>query len=293
VTTSVRPHDFHHRETIDRHYLVTLNGAFDDFARYATVELSTLLGKPAHLALRQVAERPWQDIVTLMGDQPYLATFTLHPLESHAFLSTSRLAALRWVEFRLGGGTGPQFKGHTDPTDTDFAVLSGLVTPLLDLLVESLSAPKDVSASLVAQEATSQFVQMAGPGEMFLMASFELVVAGDAPVDLFVALPIPLVRQFSDVLRSGTRPAEGEALLVDETVVLQAPIQLWLEIPAVELSPQEISNLAVGDVIPFLHPLHQPLDVRAEGVLVARATQGHIGSKIVCSLTEEVVEDDR
>ena len=58
------------------------------------------------------------------------------------------------------------------------------------------------------------------------------------------------------------------------------------------LPSTEVSELKPGDVIRFFHPLRQPLDLRAEGVLVARAAQGAVGSKVVCSILEEVCDDD-
>jgi flagellar motor switch protein FliM len=297
MTTSVRPYDFRHRETLDRQSLVTLNGAFDDFARHATMECSTLLGQPVHLQRRDVAERSWQDIVESLDDRPYVATFTLDPLDGEAILAASRDTVTRWIELRLGGGTGPLYTGHANLTDADFAVVSGVTGPLLGLLGDSLAAIERVpaerlSAALGAQQAGNHYEQMAGPTEMFLTASFDLVVANDPPVELLTAFPVALVRRVTG-LHQGDRPAEGERRALDDNRVLQTPIECWLEIPAVELTPAEISELEVGNVIPFLHPLNLPLDLRAEGVLVARAKHGHVGSKIVCSITEEVVEDER
>jgi flagellar motor switch protein FliM len=294
LTTSVRPYDFRPRETFDRHDVSSLNSAFDDFTRHATVEVSTLLGRAVDVSVRPVVAKPWHEVVAILGDTPYLATFALEPFEGEAILATSRVAALRWVELRLGGGKWPSFSGHTTPTSTDFAVLAGIVTPLLDLLALSLSNLKPVSSSLTAQGATSQFVQLAGPTETFILATLQLAAAKEEPVDVVLAFPVALVRQFTNIAQSGPRAlGSGEAQGVDETVVLQTPIVLSVELPSVELTLQEISDLAVGDVIPFLHPLSQPLDVRAEGVLVARAKQGHVSSKIVCSITEEITEDDR
>ena len=129
MTTSVRPHDFRHRETVERQYLVTLSHALNEFARHATVECSTLLGKPVRLGLAHIHEKSWQEIVALLDDRPYLASFTLDPLEGEAVLATTRDAVSRWVELRLGGGTGPLFAGHPNLTETDFAVLSGVTLP--------------------------------------------------------------------------------------------------------------------------------------------------------------------
>ena len=104
----------------------------------------------------------------------------------------------------------------------------------------------------------------------------------------------PLVRQIFDVARTLTAwtPPRNQSLLIDESVLMQAPLDLWLEIPPIQLPSREIAEIKVGDVIRFYHPLRQPLDVRAEGVLVARAKRGAVGSKIVCSILEEVSAHD-
>jgi flagellar motor switch protein FliM len=292
VNLAVRPHDFRRTETLDRQHIETLNAAFDAFTRHASVELSTLMRKPTQLSLSRIAESPWRDVTAQLGEQPYLATFSLDPLPGSAILSTPLATAIRLIDFRLGGGSGPHFDRHAALTETDLAVLSGIIRPLLEKLSDSLSRLREVTATLAAQDSSIQFVQMAGPTEMFLVVELQLSVSSDPAVTMIVALPFPLVRQLTEVIHSGVRADEEEDQRVDPAVVLFTPIQLWVEIPPIEVTPQEISDLAVGDVIQFLHPLKQPLDVRAEGVLVARASRGHVGSKIVCSITEEIADDD-
>ena len=87
-------------------------------------------------------------------------------------------------------------------------------------------------------------------------------------------------------------PATTRPRLSTRRSSTQASLEVWLELPSVRLASTEVSELKVGDVIRFFHPLRQPLDLRAEGVLVARAMQGAVGSKVVCSILEEVSDDD-
>jgi len=293
MSSTVRLHEFRSRETLDRHDLVTLTAAYDTFARHGSVELSTLLRKPSQLAVRRVVELPWRDVISALGDEPYLATFTLDPIPGQASVSVPLATALRLVDVRLGGGTAPAYAGHTVASETDLAVLGGIVTPVLERLGESLSRLKEVQASLVAQDSSLQFVQLADPEEMFLMVEFDLTVAADPPMTMIASFPFPMARQLTEAMHSAAAPAEANEELLDESVVLRAPIDVWLEIPPVELTPEQVAQLDVGDVIRLFHPIKQPLDLRAGGVLVARAGHGHAGSKIVCSIVEEVAEDER
>ncbi len=288
----VRAHDFHRTETLDRQYVPALNAAFDAFARHGSVELSTSLRRATQLSVSPLREMRWREVTDLLGERPYLATFNLEPLNGTAMLALSIGTVVRMLEYRLGGGTQPPFGGHADLTDTDFGVLGSVVTPLLSELAEGLSRVKEVSAVPVSQESSVQFVQLAGPNEMFLVSTFQLLIGDDAPAEMILALAFPIVRQLTEAVRTGVRARDDAAGLVDEGVVTQANLDVWLEFPPVRLASTEVSELNVGDVIRLFHPLRQPLDLRAGGVLVARAHQGAVGSKVVCSILEEVSDDD-
>ncbi|MGD0873958.1 MAG: flagellar motor switch protein FliM [Acidimicrobiales bacterium] len=290
--TAVKTHDFHRTETLDRQYVPAFSAAVDTFARHGTVELSTSLRRSTQLGVSSLREMSWREVTTILGERPYLATFNLEPLSGTAIMLLSLETAVRMLDFRLGGGTQSAFAGHSDLTDTDFAVLGGVINPLLAELAKGLSRIKEVFAVPVSQESSIQFVQFAGPEEMFLVSSLHLCVGDDEPAEMILALPFALVRQITEAIRSSTRTRDDAALLVDESVVTQASLDVWLEFPSVRLSSTEVSELSVGDVIRFFHPLSQPLDLRAEGILVARALQGSVGSKVVSSVLEEVSDDD-
>jgi flagellar motor switch protein FliM len=290
--TAVRTHDFHQADTLDRQNIRTLNAAFDTFARHGSVGLSTSLRRSTQLSVAELHERPWREVTEALGERPYLATFNLDPLHGVAILSFSLETANRMLDFRLGGGARPSFVGHANMTDTDFAILESTITPFLAELSASLSRMSAVSATLVSQESTVQFMQFAAASEMFLVATFDLVIGDDPSMQMAIALPFALVRQVFETSRSPIEGAENPALMIDESVLMQTPLDLWLEIPSIQLPSSEVAEIKVGDVIRFCHPLGQALDVRAEGVLVARAKRGAVGSRIVCSILEEVTTHD-
>jgi flagellar motor switch protein FliM len=291
--TTVRTHDFRRTDTLDRQHIRAIDAMFDTFARHGSVELSTSLRKTAQLTISTLGEMSWREVTETLGERPYLATFNLDPLQGAAILSLSLETAIRLLDFRLGGGTQASYTGHTNMTDTDFAVLGEVITPLLVELSTSLSRVKEISAELVSQESSIQFMQLAAANEMFLVSVFRLTVTEDEPAEMIVALPFALVRQLIEAMHSATLARDHETLLIDESVVLETPIDLWLELPSIQLGSTEVSEMKVGDVIRFFHPKYKALDLRAEGVLVARAKRGSVGSKVVCSILEEVTTNDR
>jgi flagellar motor switch protein FliM len=290
--TPIRTHDFHQADTLDRQHIRTLNAALDTFARHGSVGLSTSLRKMAQLAVAKLHERPWREVTDALGERPYLATFNLDPLHGVAILAFSLETANRMLDFRLGGGARPSFAGHPNMTDTDFAILESTITPLLSELGASISRMSAVTSALVSQESTVQFMQFAAASEMFLEATFDLTIGDDGPVPMTIALPFALVRQIFEAAHSLNDAPDNPAMLIDESVLMHAPLELWLEIPPIQLPSSEVAEIKVGDVIRFNHALRQPLDLRAEGVLVARAKRGAVGSKIVCSILEEVAAHD-
>ncbi len=287
---SVRLHDFRRSEGIDRSYVRALGAVFDAFARHATIELSTSLHKSCQLHYRGTGETEWREVADQLPGEQYLVTFTLAPLGGTGMLAMPLGGALRMLEFRLGGSARAPYPSHRVLTETDNGVLGPVLQGLIDELAHAFARVRRTSATMVAQETNLQFVPLANPTEMCLLVRFEVFLGSDDPAPLALCLPFALVRQMTDAMRlaSVTEPAEQRDL-VSRDRVLQAPLELRLEVPPVELTPDAVASLATGDVVRLYHPLERPLDVRVEGVLVARARQGRSGAHVACSILEEVL----
>ena len=85
-------------------------------------------------------------------------------------------------------------------------------------------------------------MQLAGPNEMFLVSSMQLSIGDDEPAEMILALPFALVRQIAEAMRSGSRSRDDATMLVEESVVTQAALEVWLEFPSVRLSSTEVSG---------------------------------------------------
>jgi flagellar motor switch protein FliM len=101
-----------------------------------------------------------------------------------------------------------------------------------------------------------------------------------------------MMRQLAELMR--TRPGHlGEGLTASRTMDVRhrlhdVPLDLVVQFPTFNSTPDALMNLAVGDELHLGLPTDRPLEVRVDGVLVARATIGRSGLRKACSITEEV-----
>ncbi|MCL5048086.1 MAG: FliM/FliN family flagellar motor switch protein [Firmicutes bacterium] len=290
--TSVTSYDFRRNETLDRHQRRALNAAVDSFTRHGSVSISSSLRKACQMSMVNVTEMTWKDITTKLGEKPYMATFSVEPFQGRLFVAMPLAEAIRIIDYRLGGGSLPSFERHSDPTDTDLAILGGVVETLIAELGGALSRQGLVKIFLLSQEASRQYLQIAGQLELFLSIEIEINILEETTIPLYLIFPIVLIRSIIRDLQLGVEDKEDTLKLLDRDVILKTPIDVCLEIPPVPITPEEIAKLSAGDIIPFFYPVSEALDIRAEGVLVGKGKQYAIGSKVVCSVSEEVRDND-
>lgn len=288
--SAVRVHDFTQTEGIDRSIIRGLSTIFENFARHAAIDLSTMTRKNCEIWLTDVIEQPWSESVERFGADPYVALFSVSPLAGQCALSIPLPTAMRILELRLGGGQGAPFLGHLEPTETDFGVLKPVFQNVISELSNAFVRIIPLVTNVMSQEVNLQFVQIASPQDLCLVASFEMAIGDDGSAPMSVWLPQSVTRHIVEIMREQNRPAVGSDDGSIATAMMAVPLEVILEIPATELMPDDVVSLQVGDVIRLHHPKQRPLDVRAGGVLVARARHGRSGSRVVCSIVEEVTE---
>lgn len=286
---NVRPHDFRRSEGIERGHVRALQRVFETFARQSSAALSSTLHRRCTMRYSGTAEAEWRELAEQLPREPYLAVFSLSPMSGSALLSLPVTTALRMVEFRLGGSERDPYPAHRQMTEIDHGVLVAVVGGVLEELTAAFAPIRRTTAGIVARETNLSLVALTAATEMCLAARFDLALGSDEPVAVVLCMPFSLVRQMTEAIRLAGAPEAGQPRqVVAREQVMRAPLEVRVEIPAVEIGPVDLASLAPGDVARLYHPLERPFDVRVEGVLVARAREGRSGNHVACSILEEV-----
>lgn len=197
------------------------------------------------------------------------------------------------VDLRLAG-TGEEEYGDRELTEIEQELLSPVVSALLDELARGLAELQETKPALDRQEPAVRSVSVASQGDMCLAAHFSFTLANRQESEMIVCFPPSAVRHLAEVMRAGTGSGGNGTTAPGATEASRrlrnVPLDLILEFPSFVTTTEELLKLAIGDELHLGLPTDRPLEVRAEGVLVARATIGRSGVRKACAITEEVLQ---
>jgi flagellar motor switch protein FliM len=286
-----RLHDFKRTETLERVHLHAMSVMLDSFARHASARLSTVLREPSVLALQSLDQLTWGEISTTLEKGLHFLTFSLPPLAGQGVVAIPTAEALAVVDLRLAG-TGEEEYSDQVLTEIEQELLAPVAEGILDELAKTLARLQPTTPTLEMQEANIQFVSVASPTETCLAVHLAFTLGNRPECEIVMCLPFMMLRQLADLMRS--RPGHlGEGAAASRTMDVRhrlhdVPVDLVLQFPTFNSTPDALMTLAVGDELHLGLPTDRPLEVRVDGVLVARATIGRSGLRKACAITEEV-----
>ena len=289
----VRTHDFRRTDLLERVDLQALQGLLEVFARSTTQKFTSTLRQPVSFDFTALDQVTWRDLAEELSEGFYFFTFSLPPLTGRALVAIPTEEALALVDLRLAGSGEDDFAGCI-PTEIDRAFFAPIVEDLLGELSRSLSRIHVTYPLLEAQEGNIQFVSVASPSEMCMAVRLTMTVAARGPRSAVICLPFPMVRMLIDGLaaRSASSDDAREDLAAHATRrrLWDVPLTVVFQFPSFLTTPGELLTLRVGDSLGLGHPKGRPLEVRAEGLLVARADMCSSGVRKACLITEEVIK---
>jgi flagellar motor switch protein FliM len=241
--------------------------------------------------LRALDQLTWAEVSSGLEGAMHSLTFSLHPLPGQAVMVVPTVEALAVVDLRLAG-TGDEDYPERVLTEIEQELLVPVVEGLLDELAKALGRLVVTTPVLEGQEAHLQFVTVP-PTETCLAVRLALGIGGRTEWDAVLCLPLTMLRPLTEVTRPDPGlPGDGAA--ADQAAAArrrlrEVPLDLVLQFPSFESTPDALMNLAVGDELHLGLPTDRPLEVRVDGLLVALATIGRSGVRKACAITEEVL----
>jgi flagellar motor switch protein FliM len=292
-TRAVRDHDFRRTDLLERVNLQTLQGLLETFARSATQRFTSSLRQPCSFEVEKLDQIPWRELTDEFENGWYFFTFSLAPLNGRAVLAIPTEEVLALVDVRLAGAGDDDFAGRI-PSEIDQAFLAPIVEDLIGELSKSLARIQTTTPWLEAQEGNIQFVAVGSPSEMFMAVRVAFTIANRPSRQALICLPFTMVRSLIEAIETRAAPigdAQVDSLAADTRQRLrEVPLDLVFQFPSFLTTPAELLTLRVGDNLGLGHPKGRPLEVRAEGLLVALADICSSGVHKACEIREEVTK---
>lgn len=290
---TIRAYDFRRTDLLERVDLQAIEGMVTAFVRSATQLLTSTLRHPCTLALERVDQVTWGEAGEELEQGFYAFVFSLPPMAGQGVLAIPTEEALALVDLRLAGTGDEDYSGRV-PSDIDQSFLAPIVSGVLAELATAFHRAQATTPSLDGQEGNIQFVSIAAPAEMCTVARCMLTVAERPCRESVLCLPSTTVRALLDALRN--RAPAGAANRPDRFSddarrrIMEVPLDVVFQFPSFSTTPADLLMLQVGDRLGLGHPKGRPLEVRAEGKLVALAEICSSGVHKACEITEEVTK---
>ena len=263
-------YDFRRPTTLAREHARILELAFETFARQWGTQLTAKIRVMCQVGFVSVQMQAYDDYVAGL---PALTTMVLcepEGTEARAVIQFPASEALSWV-CRMLGSPAPGTLPERAFTRIEATLIRSLMNEALEDLHYSLGTllPRRLQVSSIAHQ--SQFAQAADKSQLLITAWFTVRV-GERSASASVALPAELLLEQLGENREPEPGGNSEALLAASLGTVPVDVQLATAPSAVR--PQAILDLAVGDILPLGHRVHQPFDLLAGNHRVGTAAAG-------------------
>ncbi len=275
---TVVEYDFAAPARLSREHTRILEVAADTFARQWTTQLASRLRCTASVSLTEVSQSTYDAYVEAVPAHPALVLFTLDLGDpATGVLQLPSATALAHLDHALGGTGGRDgVQPSRQLSEIETTLTLGMCTRALSTLGYALAA---LGSPHVAVDGLQQDAQLLGVGratDVVVVARFA-VELGEHTETATLMLPLaPLLARLTALEPQDVRtPAELErAVLAARTLratLPEVPVEVAVSMTGLQLPPEQVLGLAVGDVLRLPHPTARPLQVSVAGVPVAGA----------------------
>jgi flagellar motor switch protein FliM len=262
--------------------------ALEGFARQATNVFTSSLRTVCSVSLASIEQRSYGEYVESLGPSTYMTLFSADQVSGVGVLEMPVPATMVCIDHMLGG-PGSSVQPNRPLTEIEGAVVRGFVERLLGEMRYSLEGVVAMEPVIVGVEYSPQFAQAAGVADVMVLAKFDLGLA-DTEHRMTLCLPFSgllphLVRASAPTPvseRERMQRAEAAALLHEQ--FHEVPLDVRVTLRSTSLAPDDLGDLAVGDVIRLSHPAAAPLDVTVDDVVFAHATPGVRGKRLAAQI---------
>lgn len=274
-------YDFGRPAALSREHTRALAGAFDAFARLWAMQLTSKARLRAHITVERVTLETYDEYVSTVPATTTLILCTDDDAEGRAIIEFPVPTALLWIVKMLGGDAARMLETRA-LTPIEFALLRSLMDETLAHLRGSLGGLLSEGLAVSAVQYNAAFAQIVSAQELVVVARFSMRLA-DRTESASIALPAAaLLERLTDTTSAPHAAPDPDVVRhhVEET-----PVDLTLRLAARAVRPDEVLDLAVGDILTLPHSEDRPLDLAVGDHIVAAAAVGANGARLACVVT--------
>lgn len=243
---------------------------YDSFIRYQRGTLSNRLGRIIEIKKVGAGSYKFDDFIQTLPAPVCMAIYKADPLKGAALIAIDSPLVFTIVDCILGG-TGNSAVPSTNRmfTSIEVSLVSKVVKDALADLEKAWAPLYPAKMSLLRMEMNPRLVNIVPPEYQVVTMDLEIHI-DDLVGRMIFAVPYMTIEPIREKLKSGT---QFDLMAIDpqwsyrlSTELLEAPLDLAVEVGSAVISMNDLLNLTVGDTIMLGTPCHSDLVVKVSGV---------------------------
>ncbi len=295
---AVVEYDFAAPARLSRDHARLLEVAADTFARQWTTQLASRLRCTAVVALTDVTQSTYDAYVESIPAHPALVLFTLDLDEpATGVLHLTAGSALAHLDHALGGPGGPDgSQPGRELTEIETSLTLGMCTRAIGTLGYAFATLGSPAATVDRLHQDAQLLGAGRANDLVAVAEFSLQVGDHVDVATLMLPLAPLLARLTSLAPREVRTVQeveraAVAARAMRASLPEVPIEVGVAMTGLHVPPEQVLELAVGDVLRLDHPTDRPLQVSVAGVPVARAVTTSRGPRRACLIVAH--QEDR
>ncbi|NOX30075.1 MAG: flagellar motor switch protein FliM [Actinobacteria bacterium] len=266
----VEPFDFRRPSKFSREHMRGLEAVHEVFARQVGSSLSHRLRSVVTITHFSTDQITYGDYLRSIPTPSVISTIDMAPLPGVCVVEITTPIAFAFVDRVLGGSGG---KVPTrGPTDIEAALITELMSSVVEGFVEALEPIEEVTPELRAVEFNPRFVQVVPPNDMVLLLSYSIALDGGAEGIISVCYPFgtiePVLGRLESKVRIQGKRVDADAVGPFHELLPEVEVPVVFQLTPSQIPARELVGLAPGDIVRTNHRIDQ-------------AIVGHVGDRRV------------
>ncbi|MFL0799193.1 MAG: flagellar motor switch protein FliM [Agarilytica sp.] len=287
--TGIKSYDLTSQDRIVRGRMPTLEMINERFARYTRISMFNLLRRTADVSVGGIQIQKFGEYVHTLYVPTSLNMVKFRPLRGTALVILDAKLVFKLVDNFFGGdGRHAKIEGR-EFTPTELRVVQMVLEQVFIDLKEAWKAVKEIDFEYMNSEVNPSMANIVSPSEVVVVSTFHVELDGGGG-ELHITMPYSMVEPIRDVLDAGLQSDTDEsddrwvnALKED---VMEARIDLEMDVAKREIPLRDIVDLRDGDIIPINMPDFQI--VTANGIPVFQATIGKSNENLALKILKHI-----
>lgn len=290
-------YNFRRPDKFSKDHLRALQTIHESFARQLGLVMTAYLRMTVEIDVVSVDQLTYDEFVRSMPSPMTVAILELDPLPGQVLMGMGYEVSSSIID-RMLGGPGVAEPKAREMTDIEQSLIRRVIDRAIVSLEEAWRSMMNVNATMVGMEESYALIQVATPGEIVALITFEVNLGNKNSGLISLCIPYPVLEGVISQLsaqhifhrQQSHIPFEEQEKILKKLNYAKIPVQILLG--GTKVSVKDLLDLAVGDVIRLDRPAQGNLLSCVNGRPKFYCRPGKLKDKLAVYVVESVDDEE-